>query len=225
MKTPEPISPNDTTPAPLSISSTLVKTADSPAGPALPTAAKEETPRVAAVTEPKADLVVRAQPAAPAKETRETPPDARPITHEVPAAVFAAEDRDPLKIGRVQLCRKVLGFGSFEPLGESNVKAGQRLLVYCEVTGMQPEPKNASFVSRLSSKLEIRSAGSGAVLWARELGPAEDVCGSRRHDFYVNYRVDLPRSLAPGDYRLRLTQTDLIASRSTSTEIPLAIVP
>ena len=37
------------------------------------------------------------------------------------------------------------------------------------------------------------------------------MCGSRRHDFYVNYRVDLPGYLAPGSYRLRLTQTDLVA--------------
>jgi hypothetical protein len=90
---------------------------------------------------------------------------------------------------------------------------------------MQYEVKNASFVSRLASTIEIRSAQNGTVLWARALGPAEDVCGSRRHDYYVNYRVDLPRSLAPGSYRLRLTQTDLVADRSTSTEIPLEIVP
>jgi hypothetical protein len=90
---------------------------------------------------------------------------------------------------------------------------------------MQYESRNASFVSRLASVIEIRAAGTGAVLWARTLGPAEDVCGSRRRDFYVNYRVDLPGSLAPGSYLLRLTQTDLIADRSTSAEIPLEIVP
>jgi len=39
----------------------------------------------------------------------------------------------------------------------------------------------------------------------------------------VNYRVDLPESLAPGTYDLRLTQTDLVANSSTSAGIPLAI--
>ena len=90
---------------------------------------------------------------------------------------------------------------------------------------MQYEAKEASFVSRLSSKIEIGSVDDGAFQWARELGPKEDVCGSRRHDFFVNYRFCLPQTLPPGSYRLRLTQTDLIANRSTSAEIPLEIVP
>src|SRR5262249_29216332 len=116
-------------------------------------------------------------------------------------------------------------FGSFEALGTGPINAGQRLLVYCELTGMKYEEKESSFVSRLSSTIEICCAENGAVLWARTLGPAEDTCGSRRRDFYVNYRVDLPKTLAPGSYRLRLTQTDLIASRSASAEIPLDIAP
>jgi hypothetical protein len=93
------------------------------------------------------------------------------------------------------------------------------------MTGMRYEAKDASFVSRLSSKIEISAAGSGPVLWARELGPAEDVCGSRRHDFYVNYRVDLPKTLPPGSYHLRLRQTDLVANRTTSGELSFEIVP
>ena len=56
-------------------------------------------------------------------------------------------------------------------------------------------------------------------------GPAEDVCASRRRDFFVNYVFKLPQTLPPGSYRLRLTQTDLVANRSTSSEIPLEIIP
>ena len=99
---------------------------------------------------------------------------------------------DPLSIGKLCLCRKILGFGSFEPFKESRVKAGQRILLYCEMTGMQYESKDASFVSRLSSKIEIGSVENGVFQWALELGPAEDVCGSRRHDFFVNYKFSVP---------------------------------
>ena len=132
---------------------------------------------------------------------------------------------DPPGINKLTLCRKVLGFGSFEPLAETRVKAGQRLLVYCEMTGMRYEEKQSEFVSRLSSRIEIISIANGTTIWMHELGPAEDVCGSRRHDFYVNYRVDLPLSVPAGLYSLRLTQNDLLAQRSTSAEIPLDIVP
>ena len=90
---------------------------------------------------------------------------------------------------------------------------------------MRYEANDASFVSRLSSKIEIGSVGNGVFQWALELGPKEDVCASRRHDFFVNYKFSIPAELPPGSYRLRLTQTDLIANRSTATEIPLVIVP
>ena len=48
-----------------------------------------------------------------------------------------------------------------------------------------------------------------------KLGPDEDVCASRRRDFFVNYVFNLPKTLPPGSYRLRLTQTDLVANQST----------
>ena len=63
------------------------------------------------------------------------------------------------------------------------------------------------------------------MLWEKALGDAEDVCRRRRRDYYVNYRFELPRSLGPGSYRLRLLQTDLVAGSATSTEIPLEIKP
>jgi hypothetical protein len=175
----------------------------------------EETP-------PRAVIVPDADAPVATEEIPETPPNTGPA----PTEVRADKVSDLLGIGKLQLCRKVSGFGSFEPLELTGLKAGQRLLVYCEMTGMQYEAKaQSSFVSRLSSVIEIRSVENSSVLWARALGPAEDECGSRRRDFYVNYRVDLPGSLTPGSYRLRLTQTDLIAGRSTSAEIPLVITP
>jgi hypothetical protein len=119
----------------------------------------------------------------------------------------------------------VLGFGSFESLDQNTVKAGQRLLVYCEMIGLQYEAKGHEFLSRLSSRIELRPAEHGPILWEQAMGTAEDRCGKRRRDYYVNYLVDLPKSLEPGPYHLRLIQTDLAAGRATSAEIPLRIAP
>jgi hypothetical protein len=141
-----------------------------------------------------------------------------------PAHPTVPEDPVPLAISELRLCRKVRGFGSFEPLDEATVKAGQRILIYCELTGVQYEPSDTAFRSRLSSKIEISASGAGPVLWARDLA-AEDHCRRRRHDYFINYRVKLPSSLAPGSYRLRLIQTDLVTKNATSAEIPLEVTP
>jgi hypothetical protein len=200
-----------------------IKSIDSPTQPVIPTIPTDKPQQIGAETQPKTPIVPRTASAAP---THETPPalpgDPEPVP---PAGPTVADDVNPLSIGKLCLCRKILGFGSFEPLNESRVKTGQRVLLYCEMTGMQYEEKDGSFVSRLSSKIEIGSVENGVFQWSRELGPAEDVCASRRHDFFVNYRFCVPQNLPPGTYRLRLTQTDLVANRSTSSEIPLEILP
>jgi hypothetical protein len=131
----------------------------------------------------------------------------------------------PLGIGDMRLCRRVYGFGSLDPLTDERIKVAQNLLLYCELTGIQYEERGADFVSRISSRIEVKRAGGGPVLWSKEFGDAQDNCHRRRRDYYVNYSFHLPRSLGPGSYRLRLLQTDLVAARSASSEIPLEITP
>ena len=39
----------------------------------------------------------------------------------------------------------------------------------------------------------------------------------------MNYRITIPTTVAPGDYRIRLTQTDLVAKQTASAELPVTI--
>ena len=130
-----------------------------------------------------------------------------------------------LGISELRLCRSISGFGSFEPLANERVKVGQSLLVYCELTGLEYEKREAGFASRISSRVELKRASGGPVIWEQELGNAEDKCRRQRHDFYVSCSVDLPKTLPPGSYRLRMLPTDLVAGSSTSADIPLEITP
>jgi hypothetical protein len=152
-----------------------------------------------------------------AKDDRTKPADIR-------AAVLALEDRESLGVSNLRLCRGVSGFGSFEPLPASALRAGQSFLLYCELTGLRYEDKDTSYLSRLSSRIELVWARDGTKQWEQSLGETEDRCRSRRRDNYVNYRITLPLTLPAGDYRLRLTQTDLVANRSASSELPMTIV-
>jgi hypothetical protein len=153
---------------------------------------------------------------APAKDDSTRPAEIR-------SAALALEDRAPLGATELRLCRKVYGFGSIEPLPASALKAGQPILIYCELTGLRYQAREAGYVSRLSSRVELVSARDGTTVWEQSLGEAEDECRSRRRDNYVNYRIILPPTLPAGDYRLRLTQTDLVANHSASSELPLTV--
>jgi hypothetical protein len=140
-------------------------------------------------------------------------------------ATAATERQAHLEITELRLCRKVLGFGWFEPVDPTAVKAGQRLLIYCEMVGLEYQPRDQLFVSRLSSHIEVRSGNDESIVWEHAPPIAADLCRRPRRDYYVNYRIELPKTLEPGPYRLRLIQTDLIADRTTSNEVPITIVP
>ncbi len=115
------------------------------------------------------------------------------------SAVLALEDRVPLGVSELRLCRKVNGFGSFEPMPGSTLRPGQPFLIYCELTGLRYQPRGTSFVSRMSSRVELIATRDGNRVWEQSLGDVEDECRSRRRDNYVNYRITLPQTLPTGD--------------------------
>jgi hypothetical protein len=225
-RTAAPILVLDSTESSPSVTATVINPIDSPTQPPIPNVANVamgEAAGIGAEIQPKTSSVAGAEFAGPSRETLGAlRDDTQPTASIVPPV---ADPVDPLSVGKLCLCRKVVGFGSYEPLTESRVKAGQQILLYCEMTGMQYEANDASFVSRLSSKIEIGSVENSVFQWTHDFGRKEDVCASRRHDFFANYKFSIPAGLQPGAYRLRLTQTDLIANRSTAAEIPLVIVP
>ena len=146
------------------------------------------------------------------------------VARGVPAAVSSPAEEDEPAIKGLRLCRKVSGLGAFEPIEASRLKAGQPALLYCEPTGLRFERKDGVFVARLSSRVELVSVASGSRVWDLSLGEARDESPGRRDASYVNYRMTFPRSIAPGDYLLRLTQTDLAASKTASSELPVTFI-
>lgn len=139
--------------------------------------------------------------------------------------VRAVEDQAPLEITDLRLCRKVNGFGSFEPIDPSACRPGQAVIVYCEMSGLRYEEAGEMFRSRLSTQVEIVPSPGGEPVSKEVLGTADDLCRRRRRDYYVCYRFNLPEKLAPGSYELRMTQDDLLAGRSTRFAIPMTVQP
>ncbi len=151
---------------------------------------------------------------------RETDASAR--SAEIESAVSTLEDRVPLGINTLQLCRKINGFGSFETMDAQSLKAGGSVLVYCELAGLRYQQQDEEFVSHVSTQVELINAADGTKTW-EVLGEAEDRCRRRRRDSYVSTLITLPESIAPGSYKLRLIQTDSLAQQSATAELPVTI--
>jgi hypothetical protein len=149
------------------------------------------------------------------------PPTAR--SAEIREAIAVLEAQAPLEVAELKLCKKVHGFGNIEPLEAATRKAGQQVIVYCEMTGLAYEPAGLAFRSRLATTVELIPEGSDTPAWSQSLGTAEDACRRRRRDYYVGHRFALPESLAAGNYRLRLTEKDLVSDHVATRETPIAI--
>jgi hypothetical protein len=135
----------------------------------------------------------------------------------------ASRAEPPFEISELKLCRKVNGFGDIESLEPASRRAGQAVVLYCEVAGLRYEASGDGFRSRISAEIEAIPVGSETPAWSRSLGTLEDNCRRRRRDYYANYKLNLPEGLPPGDYRLRLRERDLANDRVATAETKLTI--
>ena len=138
-------------------------------------------------------------------------------------AVNTLEAQIPLEITDLKICRMIHGFGKVEALEPPVRKSGQPVVLYCELAGLAYESAAAGYRSRVSAQVELFPEGSDAPVWTHALGTAEDDCTKRRRDFYVGQRFNLPDSIAPGKYRLKLTEKDLVANRVAHGETVITI--
>lgn len=149
--------------------------------------------------------------------------DERPSPSGQPAAAPDRSERPRLEIAELKLCSRVKKIGEVEVIDHEQLKTGRPMLVYCEMAGLEYQPRGAVFVSRLAAHIELRSGSDGPVVWEQAPGTAEYVCNRPPDGYFVSYRIDLPGSLEPGPYRLRLVQTDLVGNRVASREIPVTV--
>lgn len=138
-------------------------------------------------------------------------------------AVESAAKDVRFRLRTAQFCEKIGGFGVYVPSSSTVFKPGQDVLVYCEPEGIAYQTDSDGFRSRIASRVEILSEGSKDSVWSEDMGYVEDICRSKRRDYYVNFRVSLPESLAAGRYRLKVSQVDLIGETDASTEIPFVV--
>ncbi len=148
-------------------------------------------------------------------------PPARGV--EIREAVAALEGVAPLEIAELRPCRMVHGFGNIEPLEPAARKPGQSVVLYSEINGLAYEPSGSSFHSRVEGTVELFRDGSDRPLWSHLLPMVEDTCRKRRRDYFIGHKFTLPDDLPAGNYRLRLTQKDLVAGHVATGETAISI--
>jgi hypothetical protein len=143
-----------------------------------------------------------------------------------------------LTIARASLCTRVTGFGAYTPYASTVFRAGQpiRAIVYIELDHFATRPArdgdqvfadspiDQQVSVELSQSVSLFQDPGGLLAWHTPAQPITDTSRSKRRDFYLIQRIELPRTLSIGKYNIKVQVKDLVANAEAEAVIPITVV-
>lgn len=147
-----------------------------------------------------------------------------------------------LRIATAALCRRVAGYGLYEPFETTTFLAGapRRVIVYTEAdrfahraaseaerasVGLTRGGEEADFWAvELGVELALYHESDGVLAWRRPRETIVDISRRQRRDFYLVADIELPPTLTVGGYQLKVTLVDETTGAEDAALIPIDIV-
>ncbi|MEM6980136.1 MAG: hypothetical protein AAF539_10770 [Planctomycetota bacterium] len=124
------------------------------------------------------------------------------------AASFLAAGSDSLDVRSLEFCTAIEAYGQIQPFPNRKFKPGQEIILYCEIDNFVANPVEAGYETKLQGSYEVLDSDGGRVL-SQSLPMDRQVSRNRLRDYFIAYQMHLPKSLASGEYSLRLTMEDV----------------
>jgi hypothetical protein len=141
--------------------------------------------------------------------------------------------RAGLELGAVALCTRVESFGRYTPYERTRFLAGRSvpIIIYTEVEGFSQSEDASDGASRwtvqVSQELALYLDSDGSRQWRQAEQTVKDSSRSKRRDYYLVQRIDLPANLSVGKYNLKVIVRDRSPAAGNSElerTIPIEIV-
>lgn len=140
-----------------------------------------------------------------------------------------------VRIGRAELCTRAPGFGSYVPLKRRTFLAGRanRVVVYTEVehfglrsaTLSEAMTEGDTVAAHLSQELELYlRAGDPRPTWQRRIDWLPKTSRRAFEDLFLAQAIDLPATLAVGEYDLKVRVIDEVTGAQDESVLPIRIV-
>jgi hypothetical protein len=128
----------------------------------------------------------------------------------------------PLVVHNLAFCTDVQSFGSTTPFKKAEFSPNQEVLLYAELENYAVEPTPRGCHTSLRSSFQIFDA-RGQRIADHDFPTTEEYCQSPRHDFFISYRLRLPKRMYNGKHTLQLTIEDLKSHKVGQSSIDLNI--
>ncbi len=148
-----------------------------------------------------------------------------PTDDQVTQASYAsptADDQQQLAIRNLAFCTEVLSYGCTKRFDKYEFFQNQEVLLYAEVENFASEPTRTGYHTSLRSNCQILD-GRGTQVVKHDFAATEDYCQQPRRDFFIAYRLRLPKQMTPGAYTLRLSIEDLKCHKKGQASIEFTV--
>ncbi len=138
------------------------------------------------------------------------------------ASLASLSELAPLELRNLAFCSQIQSYGCVKRFEKYEFTADQDVLLYCEVENFRSEQMAKGYHTALRSCYQITDSGGEKVV-EHGFPPTEEYCQNLRHDFFIGYRLRLPKRLVPGDYTLQLTVEDQKCQKSGQAAIQFRV--
>ncbi len=128
-----------------------------------------------------------------------------------------------LEVHNATFCSKVDGFGVIEKFAQYHFRPEQEVLLYCELDNFVSDQVTDGYETKLQGSYEIVNS-DGRRVADQTLPMDAHVCRNQRRDYFIAYRLYMPRSIEQGKHNLRLTIEDLKGQKYGQTSLEFHIV-
>jgi hypothetical protein len=144
--------------------------------------------------------------------------------------------RSALALNQARFCRKINGFGDYQPWPDDHVfqagtadQRGERMQVYVEVGNFASRLNGTTYETSLGGVVEIRDSNNKAVS-RMDFPPRVVRSQTPRADYFLNFQFYLPAPLPEGRYTLNVLVKDVLdpatgdaASRNASRTLNFTV--
>ena len=145
-----------------------------------------------------------------------TPQEAAVLLEQLRTLEGVLKPRAALALDQVRFCRKVNGFGHYDPWPDDHVfqagtadQRGERMQVYVEVRNFASRLNGTVYETSLGGVVEVRDADNKPIS-RLDFPPRVDRSQTPRGDYILNFQFYLPAPLPEGRYTLNVLVKDVI---------------
>jgi hypothetical protein len=127
-----------------------------------------------------------------------------------------------LGVRNMAFCTDVSSYGVYTRFKENNFAPGQQVLLYAEVENFKSVETHRGYHTVLKTSYQILDS-AGAPVVKDEPQSMEEYCQNPRRDYFVRYRLHLPKGITSGRYRLQLMIEDTLGEKSGVSNIEFTV--